>query len=537
MTRAATLIVPVGCLFIALACDDGAVPTDAAHPDGGGDPDSSVADSSVADGRVLDSHVRDSGVADSNRPDSGVLDSFIADGGPSDTGTSDARPDATVGSGLCWSEQGTPAYLPYPANRNGFSCTEVSPGIGYGRVWGGYSQWPAGDPAILHVTNLNDSGPGSLRAAMTASGCRVVVFDVSGEIQLSSQITAHDGCLTVNGHTAPGPVWVTLDTADISVGIVNIRGNNVILEGLALAATPPITCGNVRALSTGATASDLLFLNLALLGGTDQNNDQGRGDNWQYIDTLFASPQGNTTCSHAFNFLAENADTHGLLLGMVFANSRNRNPRALVEQMTWFNTYVYNVSKARVADIQVDLGDGSSPDFTLNISDFWYESGPDASTTPSAIRLGPGASDMGAGSEIYIDRIRVDTGFCSDPWDMACVNNQTTSEAVLRHDATDNFPRGASPTSTAGMSEAEHRTLMLQNNGPWPNRRTPDLQALYDGIVAGTLRIEDAYMYAVAPEMRATYDEGVSPHSDADANGYPDLMDQFESDRRATYGN
>ena len=50
---------------------------------------------------------------------------------------------------------------------------------------------------VLHVTNLNDSGPGSLRAALTASGPRIVVFDTGGTINLLSKIRVHNPYLTV----------------------------------------------------------------------------------------------------------------------------------------------------------------------------------------------------------------------------------------------------------------------------------------------------------------------------------------------------
>jgi len=57
---------------------------------------------------------------------------------------------------------------------------------------------------VLFVTNLEDSGPGSLREACGADGPRIVIFRVSGTIALKSNLTVTRPYLTVAGQTAPG---------------------------------------------------------------------------------------------------------------------------------------------------------------------------------------------------------------------------------------------------------------------------------------------------------------------------------------------
>jgi hypothetical protein len=115
----------------------------------------------------------------------------------------------------------------------------------------GYGRFAAGGRGgrVIEVTNLNDSGPGSLRAAVEASGPRTVVFTVSGLITLESRLIIHgtNSDLTIAGQTAPGKgICIRkynvgmLGAHDVVVRYLRVRPGNIsgtTLDGMGMASS------------------------------------------------------------------------------------------------------------------------------------------------------------------------------------------------------------------------------------------------------------------------------------------------------------
>lgn len=141
------------------------------------------------------------------------------------------------------------------------------PGAEGGGMWATGARG-AEKPEIYHVTNLNDSGEGSFRDAVS-QGNRIVVFDVSGYIDLSSNVNISHDNMTVLGQTAPGD-GICFRSNNIKVG-----GNNIILRHLRFRVGSKLPDGKDTRAQDGLeipdNGSNIIIDHCSVSWGTDEN--------------------------------------------------------------------------------------------------------------------------------------------------------------------------------------------------------------------------------------------------------------------------
>lgn len=95
---------------------------------------------------------------------------------------------------------------------------------------------------VIRVTNLRTDGPGSLRAALQAQGPRVVVFEVSGNIDCApyGDLSIDHPYVTIAGQTAPSP-GITLKACQLHVNASDVLIQHIrIRVGDLLDPTQPV---------------------------------------------------------------------------------------------------------------------------------------------------------------------------------------------------------------------------------------------------------------------------------------------------------
>ena len=244
--------------------------------------------------------------------------------------------------------------------------------------------------AVYHVTNLNDSGLGSFRAACEASGPRTVVFDVSGIIQLTNEVQITNSYITIAGQTAPGDgvlvagetVNMTGGVSDVLVRYMRFRRSYDKAKWAAWATNAP---GNSdprgQCLVGLSTTRNIMVDHVSVSWGTDENMSIYR----RYINPPILPggstlvPTKNITIQWCISSEALNPTNHafGDTLGGEGANHHHnllacntgRNPSISFSHfMDWRNNVIFNWRHRTM--------DGAGAEANLNVISNYYKPGP-----------------------------------------------------------------------------------------------------------------------------------------------------------------
>ena len=105
---------------------------------------------------------------------------------------------------------------------------------------------------VIEVTNLDDSGAGSLRFALNAAGKRIIVFRVAGTIELESSVVIENPHITIAGQTSPGQGIALRGIKPEVEALIFIKTHDVVIRFLAFRAGPPSAGDGMMILTSAA---------------------------------------------------------------------------------------------------------------------------------------------------------------------------------------------------------------------------------------------------------------------------------------------
>lgn len=268
--------------------------------------------------------------------------------------------------------------------------------LGYGKLYSqtlafpeaqGFGRFTTGargsaNPQIYLVTNLNDSGPGSFRDAVSQEG-RFVIFKVGGIINLSTQVVVAKNT-TIAGQTAPGEGIVFLGPRVTFTG-----ASNTIARYLRIRYGGTSQNQDASGLANGA---NMIFDHMTFTWGTDEVfsiNWDGKGtspDNITIQNSIIG--QGLHRHNHSAGGLIQPSGGKISLIGNLYISNKTRNPK--VKGINEFvNNVVYNwgnfgntYGHTESGEAYI-MGGDSAGQSDVNIINNYFIGGPNTSTTTS----------------------------------------------------------------------------------------------------------------------------------------------------------
>jgi pectate lyase len=163
--------------------------------------------------------------------------------------------------------------------------------------YGAYARGGRGGK-VLFVTNLNDSGPGSLREAIEAKGPRTVIFRVGGLIETKG-LVIREPYITIAGQTAPGD-GICLKKTESGGDALSLSGtHDVIIRFLRIRAGN--NTGEFRSDSFRVYDSDNFIIDHCSCSWGNPETLSASGSVDRYTVQWCIASEGNNQQKHAFS--------------------------------------------------------------------------------------------------------------------------------------------------------------------------------------------------------------------------------------------
>ncbi len=365
---------------------------------------------------------------------------------------------------------------------------------------------------VLHVTNLNDKGEGSLRWAVGQEGPRTVVFEVSGTIELAGSLSLREPFITIAGQTAPGD-GICLRGGTLGIGTHDVvvrylrcrlgeqgdggdaisigRGRNIVVDHCSASwSKDEVLSASTKLPTLTDVTVQWCFITEAL-----NPKDHGYGSlirgtggaRYSFLHNLYAHNRGRNPRPGNYDSNPHDKDPDGLLLD--FRNNVIYN---------WGGGHAgYNADKESVTRLNY-VGNSLVP-------------GPDS--RDNGIAYSTGSSHNRA----FFDDTMYDGRRITDDWSVVRFDPDWDRETIRRYKQDKPFEAG--PVLTESPREA-HERVLATGGASLPRRDAVDRR------VVGSVRektggiIDHPSEVGGWPELK-----GAKAPADADRDGMPDAWE------------
>jgi Bacterial TSP3 repeat len=363
---------------------------------------------------------------------------------------------------------------------------------------------------VYHVTNLTDSGVGSLRYGIdnAPTSGRTIVFDVGGWIDIGSKLGINNNKrnITIAGQTAPGGIGVRGN--QFSVG-----GDDIIVRHMRF--RPGKDAGRVDSAGANVDAERVIYDHISAGFSHDENFSVQATDLTLQFSTVSFGLE-----DHSAGSLLENP--HRLTMHHnLYADNNTRNPKhRVLETLDWVDNVIYNW------DARAFYMEGTTdPAFqwTANVDGNYFIAGPNTGSTKP---LSGGSTlnyETWWGTNAYDangDKVHDGQDYSFGDRDFADVSSAATRWRLTP------FPVADEVWKDAGTQAAYERTLNEFGATPWDRDEIDAL--LYNDVVNRTGGIISHENELVAQGVSnggfGTIGGGIKP-PDTDGDGMPDAWE------------